>query len=95
MEKKGKSRKAACQGPGVKAWQCSRAAGGHSARLGFSSQWRQSRAWGWKFISRAVLQTTATWLLTVLRGLGSHGGCSQPFANRTAQVSRGGLFELG
>ena len=35
MKKKGKSRKAACQGPGVKAWQCSRAA--RAARKGRAS----------------------------------------------------------
>lgn len=92
-EEKGRSRKAVCQSPGVKAWQCGGAASGRSERLCFNSPRRQSKASGWRFIIGAGLQTTATWLLLVLRSPGSCGGCSPPFANRTVPVSRGGWFE--
>ena len=94
-EEKRQIQKGCLPGPWSQGLAMQQGCQGGSERPGFSSQWRQSRAWGWRFISRAVLQTTATWLLTVLRGLGSCGGCSLPFANRTVRVSRGGLFELG
>ena len=93
MKKKGRSRKAACQGPGVKAWQCGRAASGCSERLRLNSQWRQSRASGWRFISRAVLCSNLA--LHGSERLGSCGGCSLLFANRASWLSKGGLFELG
>lgn len=93
MKKKGRSRKATCQGPGVKAWQCGRAASGCSERLCLNSQRRQSRASGWRFISRAVLRSNLA--MDGSERLGSCGGCSLLFANRASWLSKGGLFELG
>ena len=93
VKKKGRSRKAACQGPGVKAWRWGRAAGGCSKRLHLNSQRRQSKALGWRFISRLVLRSNLA--LDDSERLGSCGGCSLLFANRASWLSKGGLFELG